>query len=268
MWGSLLGKLLSLLVVLVITFYTGCAGNSHIRRVDDVKTYSPEPNGYVTDAHPAVGILNINMQRACTIVLIRPRIALTASHCVDEWSDDLPFYAYTAQWGTSTYLISSVKAFPGVDLVGRTDIALVILDAPVAKIRPLSVAALYPPANSLAVFVGHGCSPFGDVGDHIAVYPRGTKREIEFRINGVLVYDQLYSNTLRLCPGDSGGALINVKDNTLIGIASAMGFSKENGRVRYRYSMFADPILFTAFIRYAELLQGFKEFIPIAGLLS
>jgi hypothetical protein len=228
-----------------------------------------EPNGYVERGHKAFGGLYYNGFQICGITLIRKNVAITARHCMDEWGQEPVLVGYFAEFDGHYYAITSSYDFPGLDLPGRTDISVVTLQSNVVGVKPIPVATSYPANGAKLLFLGRGCSPYGSVGDMTAMYPAGTKRSLEFTLRGDLMYNHLISADLRLCPGDSGGALINKVDYTLVGVGSAMGFWKDSaGKVHYAYAMFADPILFTTLIRFFDVIHEFRHFGIIAGYLQ
>lgn len=228
-----------------------------------------EPNGYVERGHKAFGGLYYNGFQICGITLIRKNVAITARHCMDNWGDEPVLVGYFAEFAGRYYAITSSYDFPGPALPGRTDISVVTFRTNVVGVRPIKVATRYPQDGARLLFLGRGCSPNGGVGDLTAVYPAGTKRALEFTLRGDLLYDHLENKTLRLCPGDSGGALVNLENYSLVGVGSAMGIWKDSaGDIHYLYAMFADPVLFTTLIRFFDIIADFRHFGVLAGYLK
>ena len=171
-------------------------------RGEDVETStdqtSPVIGGSVTRDRPEVGMSSFSWGSYCTATLIAPRVAITASHCVEYASRDATGYFGSfridkAGSGSAWFDIDRYRAFVGSGL-GAPDVALLRLANPVPAnvATPAPIATSKPSNGTPLTIYGYGCN---DDWDHQT--GGGTKRD----------YDTRFGDRLEnvLCPGDSGG---------------------------------------------------------------
>lgn len=164
----------------------------------DTSQSEPVIGGQVTRDRPDVGMASFRWGSFCTATLIAPRVAITASHCVQYATRDATgafgsFRIDKAASGVARYPIDRYRALTGSGL-GSPDVALLRLATPVPAdvATPAPLATSLPSSGTPLTIYGYGCN---DDWEHQT--GGGTKRDYHYR----------YGATLRdvLCPGDSGG---------------------------------------------------------------
>jgi len=170
-------------------------------------------DGTTTSDHKAIGRLS-SPDGGCTATLIRSRVIITAGHCVSGWRDHAAGgYAFSIA-GTKDAYVSDQVYILGSDKGGVDDVALMRLTKAVPRnvALPVGVAKSWPKTGSNLTTYGYGCTKrdSGGVGG-------GTKRKFTFAFSG----NTNQAGSSNLCPGDSGGPLIDNARGLIVGINSA-----------------------------------------------
>ena len=167
------------------------------------------------DAHPYVGALFADGALQCSGVLIAPTIVATAAHCgVDGARVSVSFD--TKLDGGRRLLAGTLE----VDAAKKTDLAVVVLDAP-APVAPAALPGAFA-AESLAkgasiLSVGYGYSSRAADGSLVHDGLRRSAASPLLRVaKSTLV---LSTRTAGPCLGDSGGP--QLVGNTVVSVTSA-----------------------------------------------
>lgn len=161
----------------------------------DVAT-APLVGGSYTYERPEVGSMQMG-GGACTATLVGPRLAITASHCVDYTSREPvgnygTFEIRRARGDSHTYRIQRIAAYMGpAEVIGQTDVALLELATavPADIATPAGLVSREPASGTSVTIYGYGCQYRGGSGAF-------SKQSYRTRWG---------ATTAVLCPGDSGG---------------------------------------------------------------
>jgi hypothetical protein len=149
-------------------------------------------NGTPTDERPEVGIIT---NSGCTATLIRPRVILTAAHCVNYQTGPSAdgFLTGRGEFFAIDYVSSRITSG-----LGWGDLAVARLTSAVPPSSAVPTPNSYGDAgaNEIVTVYGYGCT------DRTTGVGYGTKRKFTYR------YYLRYQLEL-LCPGDSGGPTIH-----------------------------------------------------------
>jgi V8-like Glu-specific endopeptidase len=188
--------------------------------------------GTETFARPEVGAV-WHGGGLCTGTLIRPNVVLTALHCTGIASDkDVrtaePAFAFEIRKSATErrrfavdriHSIGTLADMDGSQRWRARDIALLRLteDVPAALARPVGIATSWPWPGARVALVGFGCTSRvnGPNGHRPGT---NTKREKDY--NWTLGLAIGWSDTQDVCPGDSGGPLLDVARNAVLGTTS------------------------------------------------
>jgi len=195
---------------------------------------------------PAVVSVDVNGEGFCTGTLIAKDVVLTARHCVARTSETIACPPDTVQVHEG-YVPARLGIRLGdvydrgapFDAVGReviapsgtticdADIAAIVLDRPLANVRPIAVRPLGPRVGERIRAVGFGARGDGAgagvkmVREHVPIL-RATPGEF-------LVGEAT-------CQGDSGGPALDESTGDLVGVVSRGGPSCEGANVHNIYT--------------------------------
>lgn len=177
-------------------------------------------NGVLTSDHPSTGLFDTG-SGTCTATLIGCRTALTAAHCVCDMPPCNPApggFVYFQHSGI--YPVVGVGVNPGWAGLGREDLAVLRLGAPVAGVQPSRLNMLGKPgAGASTLLAGFGTTPTG---------PTGLKRAglavlapCVLAAPLALCYDfeaplGAPGTDSTACPGDSGGPMFVTSGGALL----------------------------------------------------
>lgn len=177
----------------------------------------------------------------CTGTLVRPNVVLTALHCTGIANDQdvstaQPAFAFeirksaTEKRRFAVDRIHSIGTLADMDGSQRwrdKDIALLRLteDVPATLAKPAQVAQWWPRLGGHVAIVGYGCTNrSNDASGHRP--GTNTKRAKQYNWTLGLVFG--WTDTQNTCPGDSGGPLLDLERNAVVGTTS--GYVDGNDR--------------------------------------
>lgn len=192
--------------LLILVLLSGCGVTGLVR--DD----------HLPDLAGTVGVLRIGTEGYCSAVLVSEDRILTAAHCFmfsSGGSLDKPTNQLTFELGPSKRRLTFWHSL-GAGLNGH-DMAIAGLDNRIEGIPPADVDENDPRRGDPLMYAGYGCRS----GDHMAciVAPSMTVRHVD--TPPAFTRYGFESGTFKLYPGDSGGALFNLKTGKIIGLGSA-----------------------------------------------
>lgn len=168
-------------------------------------------NGVLTSDFPSTGLFDTGVG-TCTATLIGCRTAVTAAHCVCDRPPCNPVADGSVYFQHSgTYPVVGVSVHPGWSGLGRDDLAVLRLGAPVAGVQPSRLNTTgKPPLGVTTLLAGFGTTP---------TQPAGIKRAGLAVLASCLVPNPLGlcydfvppigapGTHSTACPGDSGGPM-------------------------------------------------------------
>jgi hypothetical protein len=195
--------------------------------------------GEVTTIRPEVGRLSLNGS-LCTGTLIRPKVVISAAHCVGYRTRTGRFGDFVVEHDGQAhrFVIDSVYSFG--NRLGEKDIALLHLSraVPSSLAKPTSIALNEPTQGDVTIF-GYGCSNRRT--------QRGSGRK-QFYTHNVA------TKSNQLCPGDSGGPVVVGTAGPVFRINSGYYTSSRGGDIYGRPT------------RYYRELSAFANVMNLGGL--
>jgi V8-like Glu-specific endopeptidase len=170
-------------------------------------------NGTDTYDRPEVGTIFVD-GGMCTATMIAPNAIISAAHCVDFRNRDTPgnwgrfVIKRSASEAQRTFTIDRYVVFSNSSGPNEDDIALLHLagDVPADVATPTCMGTAHPAAGEGLSLFGYGCTRRNtSIGS-------GVKRRFDF------VQGRATSN---LCPGDSGGPVMQRSNGAILRINSA-----------------------------------------------
>ncbi len=190
--------------------------------------------GTATFDRPEIGIV-FHANSLCTGTLVRPNVVLTAMHCTGIAKDQdvspsstQPGFVFEIRKSATErhrYFADRLTTITvGTDLDGSQrwrskDIALLRLveDVPAAIARPANIAPSWPRLFGSVSIYGYGCTDRA-AGPDGRRPGSGTKRKKDYTWSLGLFFG--FSDTQNSCPGDSGGPLLDLERNAVLGTTS------------------------------------------------
>jgi V8-like Glu-specific endopeptidase len=222
--------LLGLIALAALTTF-GCAAPSGEQ--DDGAESSEDAviRGQETFERPEIGM--VWHRGLCTGTLVRPNVVLTAMHCGTGTPVDADVSTFEPGYGfeirksaTERHRFEVVRAesiaqpadFDGTQNWRLKDILLLKLETnvPAEIATPAKIAREPAKVGTKVAVYGYGCTSrvAGDDGRRPGA---GTKRTMDYWWTAQLASG---SGTRNLCPGDSGGPLLDVERNAVFGTTS------------------------------------------------
>jgi V8-like Glu-specific endopeptidase len=222
-------------VLLAALLVAGCAAPSDEAGDDGVEVGSSSDaviGGTETFARPEIGAV-WHGNGLCTGTLIRPNVVITALHCTgiannQDVSAAQPAFAFEIRKSATEkrrfavdriHSIGTLADMDGSQRWRARDIALMRLteDVPDSLARPAQVATAWPRVGGHVALFGFGCTS-RVAGANGRRPGSNTKRSKEYRWTFGLAIG--WSDTQDVCPGDSGGPLLDLERNAVVGTTS------------------------------------------------
>jgi hypothetical protein len=220
---------------LLLSTLAGCAAPTDDDGAgDDVGSSSDAViGGSETFARPEIGAV-WHGNGLCTGTLIRPNVVMTALHCTGIANDKdvsaaAPAFAFEIRTSATVrrrfavdrvHSIGTLADMDGSQRWRARDIALMRLteDVPSTLARPAHVATSWPWPGARVALVGFGCTSrvAGPNGQRPGANVKRAK-EYDWTLGLAIGW----SDTHDVCPGDSGGPLLDVARNAVLGTTSA-----------------------------------------------
>jgi hypothetical protein len=223
-------RLLLGLIAIATLATTACAAPSDDDGDDAESSEDAVINGRETFERPEVGI--VWHGGLCTGTLVRPNVVLTAMHCgtgtpvdADVSHAEVGTVFEIKKSATERYRFNVTRAesiaqpadFDGTQNWRKKDILLLKLEknVPAEIATPANIATRQADLGSKVASYGYGCTSrvAGDDGRRPGA---GTKRKKEFFWTALAAA----GGTRNLCPGDSGGPLLDLQRNAVFGTTS------------------------------------------------
>lgn len=220
-------------IVLALALGLGACAAPHDDDTTDVESSSDAViGGTTTFERPEVGAV-WHGNGLCTGTLVRPNVVLTAMHCTGIASDlDVsaaqPGFAFEIRKSETerhryaadrVHSITTLAELDGSQRWRAHDIALVRLteDVPASIARPAQIARWWPRLGGHVAVYGYGCTDRA-AGANGRRPGTNTKRKKEYRWTLGLAFG--FTDTQNVCPGDSGGPLLDLERNAVLGTTS------------------------------------------------
>lgn len=244
-------RLLSLFATLSLVPAYAHAEGERVAHPDDIIF----TRKHSTSQYPAVGML-LSPISLCTATLIAHDMIVSAAHCLDD--DKIP-QIFIAGDGESAMVATRITFWEGSSL---SDIGFATLNVPITT-KPLLIADDFPSDNSEAVFVGYGCTRLAYDKQPDGSYERvamnvGEKHAISGLFSEFLPF--VYSSkSMTICPGDSGGPVIDKASRKIVLIGSTLYAGVWRGNTTVVESGYAPAFFYTGLIKTARVMIFAKE---------
>lgn len=215
-----------LLYFLGILLVSGCNGGN-ARLLPDCAGGMTHSGKFPTEQWPAVGRFVLEVpgmgSRACTATLTAPAEALTAAHCVGYTSGSYGVEAYVMLGGQRRHVYAWQSA-RGEGAIN--DYATLFFSKPVRGIEPMTVVGGQPPADAVLVFVGYGCKSACISNTGVAKYSGAGEKRVGYLSPGTFSFEGPRDPRFFICPGDSGGPVLDPATGSVYAVASRVSRTK------------------------------------------